>query len=123
MIFLFQGRWNSKVGSLAKVLVDLRQMIPFNAQRFVDWEQTSTEQEDCPTKILISMWFKSETNLATMVELLRVVKDELMKKPDEVKGQVVKARLELSHQKKKLHKGACFVLQRNKCSKERRAQN
>ena len=28
---------------VAKFLVDLKQMIPFNARRFVDWEQTSTE--------------------------------------------------------------------------------
>ena len=64
-------------------------MIPFNAKRFVDWELTSTEQVNWPTEVLVSMWFKSETNLATMIELLRVVKDELKKKPYEIKGQVV----------------------------------
>ena len=42
------------------------------------------------------MWFKSETNLATVIELLRVVKDELKKKPYEIKGQVVKARRSLA---------------------------
>ena len=54
------------------------------------------------------MWFKCETNLATMIELLRVVKDKLKKKPYESKGQVVKARLEMSPQKKPLAKAHAF---------------
>ena len=79
-------------------------MVPFCAQRFVDWERASTEQGNWPTEVLVSMWFKSETNLATKIELLWVVKDELKKKPYEIKGQVVKARLEMSPRKKPLAK-------------------
>ena len=79
-------------------------MIPSSAQRFVDREQTRTEQGNWPTKVLVSIWFKSETNLATMIQLLRVVQDELKKKPYELKGQVVKARQEMSPQKKPLAK-------------------
>ena len=60
------------------------------------------------------MWFKSETNLATIIELLRVVIDELKKKPYELKGQVVSARLEMSPKRKPLAKeSSCVVLQRH----------
>ena len=89
---------------VAKFFVDLKQMIPLNAQRCVDWEQTNTEQWNWPTKVLISMWFKSETNLATMIELLMVVKDELKKKPYGLGGQAVTARLEMSPRMKPLAK-------------------
>ena len=71
-------------------------MIPSSAQRFVDQEQTRTEQVNWPTEVLVSMWFKSETNLATMIQPLWVVKDELKKKPYELEGQVVQVRQEMS---------------------------
>ena len=59
---------------VAAFVVDIKQMIPLSAQRFADWEQTRTEQGNWPTKTMVSLWFKSETNLAAMIELLRVVK-------------------------------------------------
>ena len=40
---------------VAKSLVDLKQMIPVKAQKFMDWEITSTEQGNWPTKVLVSM--------------------------------------------------------------------
>ena len=121
--FLFQERRNSKVGSRTtqevvcracngrsrKILSIFNQIIPFSAPKFVDWEQTSTRrtgQENWPTKVLVSMWFKSATNLATIIELLRVVIDELKKKPYELKGQVVTARLEMSPKRKSWAKEA-----------------
>ena len=71
----------------------------------MDWEQRSIEQQgNWPTEVLVRMWFKSETNLATMIELLRVVRDQLKKKPYEIKGQVVKARLGMSPHEKLLAK-------------------
>ena len=101
-------------GRSCKILVDLTQMIPLNAQKFVDWEITSTEQGNWPTKVLVSMWFKSETNLATIIELRRVVIDELQKKPYELEDQVVRARLEMSPKRKPLAKeSSCVVLQRH----------
>ena len=69
---------------VAPFLVDLKQMIPLNAQG--SW----------PTKTMVSLWFKSDTNLATMIELLLVVKDELNKEPCKLHEQLVKARLEIT---------------------------
>ena len=66
------------------------------SQRFVDWEQTRAEQGSWPTKKRVSWWFKSDTNLATMIELPRVVKDELNKEPYKLLEQLVNARLEIS---------------------------
>ena len=75
-------RWNSKGGlqTTQEVVAAFVLMIPSSAQRFVDREQTRTEQGSWPTKTMVSLWFKSETNLGTMIELLRVVKAELNKK-------------------------------------------
>ena len=63
-------------------------MIPLNAQRFMDSEQTRSEQGTWRTKILVSLWFKNETNLTTMIELLRVVK--MNSKKYKIREQVVK---------------------------------
>ena len=85
---------------VAAFLVDLRQMVPLNAQRFVDWEQTRTEQGSWPIKTMVRLRFKNDTNLATMIELRRVAKDELKKKLCKLHGQLAKARFETSPQKK-----------------------
>ena len=137
--FLFQERWNSKVGSrttpdvvlqgitmdeVAKSLVDLKQMIPVNDPKFVVWEISSTEQGNWPTEVLVSMWFRSATNLATIIELLRVVIDELEKKPHELEGQVVTARLEMIPRRKPLAKeSSCVVLQRHQKQGRGRVRN
>ena len=71
---------------------------------------------------MISLWFRSDTNLATMIELLRVVKDELNEKPYKLHDQLVKARMEISSQKKTLDEGPCLVLQRAESSEGRRVQ-
>ena len=76
------------IEEVAAFFVDLKPMIPLSTQRFMDSEQTRSEQGTWRTKLLVSMWFKSETNLTAMIELLRVVKDELKKK---IREQVVKA--------------------------------
>ena len=86
------------------IVLDVKQMIPLDAQRFVDWEQTRAEQGSWSTKTMISLWFRSDTNLATMIELLRVVTDELNAKPCKLHDRLVKARLEISSQKKPLTK-------------------
>ena len=66
--------------------------------------QTRTEHGSWPTKAVVSLWFKNDTSLATMIELLQMVKDELNKKPYTLYDQLVKARLEISFQKKPLTK-------------------
>ena len=68
-------------------------MIPFNAQRFVDWEQTRTEQGSWPTETMVSLWFKSDTHLATMV------KDEVSEKLYKFHEQLVKARRRVQNQR------------------------
>ena len=54
--------------------------------------------------MMVSMWFKNETNLITMIDLLRIMKEELEKAAYKIKGQKVKARLEVSPQRKPLDK-------------------
>ena len=36
----------------------------------IEWDQTKSE-----TKNMVSMWFKNETNLVVMIDLLRTVKE------------------------------------------------
>ena len=48
---------------------------------------------------MVSMWFKHEANLIVMVELLKVMKEELGTAAYEMNVQCVKARLEVSVQR------------------------
>ena len=64
--------------------------------------QTRTEQASWPTKKIVNMWFKNDTNLATTIGLLRIVKDELKKIPYKLHDQEVSARLQMSPKKKPL---------------------
>ena len=84
---------------------DLQKMVPNEFHKYIDWDQTRTEQGTWPTKTLVSLWFKNETNMATMIGLLKFVTDELKKIPYKLRDQVVSARLEMSPKKKPLAKG------------------
>ena len=54
-------------------VVDLQKMVPNEFHQYIDWNHTRAEQGDWPTKTTVNMWFKNETNLATMIGLLKVV--------------------------------------------------
>ena len=60
-------------------LTDLEKMVPQQAQKWIDWDQSKVEQETWPRKITVSMWLKHETNLVTMIDLLKIMKEELGK--------------------------------------------
>ena len=60
---------------------------------------------------MVSVWFKNETNLVMMVDLLKIKKQELEKVAYKIHVQNVKARLDVSPQRKPLTKGACSFLQ------------
>ena len=79
---------------------DLEEMIPESSHKYIDWEQTKSEQGHWPTKNTVSMWFKSDMNLVVMIDLLRKVKEELKKKHNTIKQREVVARLESSPQQK-----------------------
>ena len=68
------------------------------------WDQTRKEQETRPTKLIVSKWFKNETNLPTMVGMLDTIKQELKKVPYKLHGQEVPSRLEMSQMRKPLAK-------------------
>ena len=57
---------------------------------------------------MVSMWFKHETNLVTMIALLKMMKEELDKAAHKVNGQNVKARLKVSPQRRPLTKAAAL---------------
>ena len=61
------------------ILSDLEKMIPRQAHQWIDWDQTREQQGNWPTKKMVSVWFKNETILALMIELLKVVKEEMKK--------------------------------------------
>ena len=83
---------------VAKLVSDLERMVSQQAQKSIDWDQTRKEQGTWPTKMMVSTWFKNETNLVTMIDLLN---KELEKQAAyKIHGQNVKARLEVSPQRK-----------------------
>ena len=53
---------------------------------------------------MVGMWFNHETNLITMIDLLKIMKEELDKAACKINGQNVKARLEVRPQRNPLTK-------------------
>ena len=47
---------------------DLEKMVPQQAQRWIIWDRTKKEQWARPRHIVVSMWFKHETNMIVMVD-------------------------------------------------------
>ena len=81
---------------------DLQKMVPDSCQKCVDWDQTRTEQWNGPTKTVVSMWFRNETNLPTMVGMLDITKKNSRRCPKRLHGQEICARLEMSPKRKPL---------------------
>ena len=75
---------------------DLQKMVLDQLHKYLDLDQTRTEQGTWPTETL---WFKNETNMSTMIVILEIVKHELKKVLCKLHGQEVSVRLELSEQK------------------------
>ena len=50
------------------VLEDLEKMIPQDVRKWIDWEQTKSDQGPWPRKIMVSLWFKHDTGLTLMIE-------------------------------------------------------
>ena len=48
---------------------------------------------------MVSVWFKPEVNLATMIDLFKQVKEELEKTDYKINGQIAKTKPEISPQK------------------------
>ena len=105
--FFGLGEWSSKDGQkitssvvskewIQNFIADMEKMILERSHKYFDWEQTKSEQGPWPTKNMVSVWFRSETNLVVMIELLRIVKEELRKGHYTIKGSEVVPRLESS---------------------------
>ena len=54
-----------------------RRWAPNEFHKYVDWDPTRTEQGSWPTETTVNMWFKNDTNLATMFGMFGIVIDEL----------------------------------------------
>ena len=94
-----QGITDDEVATLVS---GLQRMAPQQAHNWIDLDQTRKEQGTWPTKTMVSVWFKNETNLVTMIDLLKGMKEELEKAAYKIHGQNVKARPEVSPQRKPL---------------------
>ena len=78
--------------------------MPDQFHKYIDCDQTKTEQGNRPTKTFVNMWFKNDTNMATLIVMFGIVENELKKIPYTLRGQEVSARLELSPTRKPLAK-------------------
>ena len=58
-------------------IVDLQKLILGQFHQYIDWNQSRKEQ--VRPRRLSNMWFKNETNLATMIGLFKVVKERTEK--------------------------------------------
>ena len=64
----FHGITNEEV---MVFIVDLLKIIPGQFHWYIDWDKSRKEQGSWPTKTNVNMWFKNETNLATMIGQLK----------------------------------------------------
>ena len=71
-----EGLTNNEVTNF---ISDLQKMVLNEFHKHIDWDQTKTEQGNWPTKTFVNMWFKNETNMATKIGMLEIVKHELKK--------------------------------------------
>ena len=90
---------------------DLQRMMPDPFHKHIDWDHTRTEQGTWPTKTFVNMWFKNETNLATMTGLLEIVKEELKKIHYKLRGQEGLGKKGNEPAEEALGEGPCVVLQ------------
>ena len=87
---------------MSNFIRDLHKMVLDHYRKYLDGDQTRTEQGTWPTRTMVNMWFSNETNLPTMVGLLDIMKEELKKEPYRLRGQVISSRLEISPKKRSL---------------------
>ena len=84
-------------------------MVPQQAGRSTDRDQTNKEQGTAQRKLMVNKLFKHEMNLIEVVGLLTVTKEELDKAACGDNGQCLKAKLELSPKKRAGEKRkSCF---------------
>ena len=89
----YQGLTDTEVSNFIR---DLRKMVPAQFHKYTGWDHTRTEQGTWPSKTFVNMQFKNETNLATIIGLPEIVKEEIKKGPYKLHGQEVSARFEMS---------------------------
>ena len=66
-----QGITDSQVKT---VLDDLEKFMPQEVRKWINWEQTRKAQGPWPGKTMLSMWFKQETGLMMMIEILKMMR-------------------------------------------------
>ena len=74
-----------------------------------DWEQMKSEQGPLPRKVMVSLWFVHDIGL-TMIEIMKMMKEELEKAKFRATGERVRATLEKSPQKKPLGRAHAMLL-------------
>ena len=108
---------------IRKFIVDLQKMIPEETHTHMDWDQTNDQQGPWPTKNMESLWFKNETNLVVVIDLLRTVKEELMRGSYKLRGREVVPRMEASPQQKPLKRASRYVFQGSDSSEGKWEEN
>ena len=81
------------------VLNDLVKMMPQDVRKLIDSEQTRSDRGPWPRKIMVSLWFKHDTGLTMLIEIMKMVIEELDKAKFCVNGQRVRTNLEMCPQK------------------------
>ena len=55
----------------------IEQMMPQEVRKWIDWEQTRSEQGPWPRKTVLSLWFIHDTALIMMLEIMNMIRDEM----------------------------------------------
>ena len=92
-------------------IVDLQKMILGQFHQYVDWDQSKEEQGNWPTKTMVSMCFRNETNLATMIGATQSCYRANKRKILQTSGSGGHCKIGAESSKETLGEGACPVSQ------------
>ena len=109
----FQGLTANEV---TNVIRKIQKVVPNVFHKYIDWDQTRTEQGIWPTKTFVNMSFKNETNMATMNGMLEMVKKMISRRyPTHCMARWSR-KIGNEAQEEAFGKGACVVFQRSQRS-------
>ena len=100
------------------VLDDLEKMMPHEVRKWLNWEQTRNEQGTWPRTTILSLWFIHDTGWMMMIEILKMMRDDLSKTQFRVNGKRVRTNQEMSP-KETSGTSSDVVLQRPQGSRRR----
>ena len=79
-------------------------MVLLEVRKLIDRDETKHDQGPWPRKTMVSLWFKHDTSLMLMIEILKKMREKMAKTNYSVSGELVRTNLEIRPEKKTLRR-------------------